>query len=57
MDVNELYDELIQLDLFTEDELKLITDINGYSVDTLNECIYARYGYNSFEQMQGEHWQ
>jgi len=32
----------------------LITNINGYSIDTLNDCIYARYGYRSYEQMHEE---
>ena len=53
-DVNELYNELIELDYFTSDELDLITSINGWSIDTLNDCIYARYGYRSLEQMNGE---
>lgn len=51
-DVNKLWDKLIEQELFTEEELRLVTDINGYSVETLNECIYARYGYRSLEQME-----
>ena len=54
LDVNDLYETLIDEELFTEDELRLITDINGYSIDTLNDCIFARYGYRSYEQMKGE---
>lgn len=54
LDVNELYETLVDEELFTEDELRLITDINGYSIDTLNDCIFARYGYRSYEQMKGE---
>jgi hypothetical protein len=53
-DVNDLYNELIELDYFTNDELDLITSINGWSIETLNDCIYARYGYHSLEQMNGE---
>ena len=56
MTAEELFDKLINLNLFTEDELSLITDINGFSVETLNDCIYARYGYRDFDQMQEEHW-
>jgi len=52
--VNELYNKLIDEGLFTEEELQLITDINGYSIETLNDCIYARYGYRSYEQMTEE---
>lgn len=53
--VSELYDLLVEGEYFTEAELDLITCINGYSEETLNDCIYARYGYRSYEQMvEGE---
>lgn len=51
-DVNELYNALIDGDYFTEEELNLLTAINGYNVETLEEAIYARYGYRSFDQMK-----
>lgn len=47
----KLWFELIERGLFTFDELKLLTDINGFSVETLNDAIYARYGYRDLEQM------
>ena len=50
-DVNVLWDELLEQELFTYDELRLLTNINGYSVETLNDAIYARYGYRDYEQM------
>jgi hypothetical protein len=53
-EVGKLWDSLIEGGYFTEGELKLITNINGYSIKTLNECIYARYGYRSLKQMQEE---
>lgn len=49
-----LYDELISRGMFTNDELELITNINGLSIETLNDCIYSRFGYRSLEQMLGE---
>jgi len=52
--VDELWQKLIDEQLFTEDELQLITNINGYSIETLNDCLYARYGYRSYEQMTDE---
>jgi hypothetical protein len=52
--VNALYNQLIELDLFTDKELELITNINGYSIDTLNDCLYSRFGYRSLSQMLGE---
>jgi hypothetical protein len=51
---NAVYTYLIDNELFTEKELELITNINGYSIDTLNACIYARFGYHSLEQLQEE---
>ena len=51
--VNELYEKLIDGEYFTSEELDLITSINGYSIDTLNDCIYARYGFRDYDQMKG----
>ena len=50
-DVNVLWDELLEQELFTYEELRLITNINGYSIETLNDALYARYGYRDYEQM------
>lgn len=54
MTADDLYDKLVEEGLFTEEELALVTNINGFMVETLNECIFARYGYRSYEQMKGE---
>ena len=50
-DVNVLWNELLEQELFTYDELRLLTNINGYSVETLNDAIFSRYGYRDYEQM------
>ena len=34
----------------TENELQLITDINGYDLETLEDVLYARTGYRSWDQ-------
>ena len=47
----ELYKELTALKLFTHEELKLLVQINGFSIETLNDAIFARYGYRDYEQM------
>ena len=49
--VKELYQELIDLELFTWRELRLLTNINGFSIETLNDAIFARYGYRDYQQM------
>jgi len=50
-EVDDLWSYLADNELFTEAELQLITNINGYTIDTLNDCIYARFGYRSLDQM------
>ena len=50
-DVDYLYQALIDDEYFTEEELQLVTDVAGYSLGTLNDCIYSRYGYQDFEQL------
>lgn len=54
MEIIEIYNNLIDNGYFTEKELELITDINGYNLETLNDAIYARYGYRDYEQLTQE---
>ena len=50
----QVWDLLLQYDIATENELKLVTTINGYNIDTLNDVLYARTGLRSIEQMINE---
>ena len=52
--INEVWDLLIEYGVATQEELKLITCINGYNMDTMNSVIYARTGYQDIEQIQDE---
>ena len=52
--MNEVLDLLIEYSVATQEELELITCINGYNIDTLNDVIYARTGYHDIEQLQDE---
>lgn len=54
LNANELWDELLENELFTEEELRLLTNINGFNIETLNDAIFARYGYRDYNQMMGE---
>ena len=54
MDKNEIWEELITRGIATEEELQLMTDINGYSEETLMDVLFARTGYRNFEQMEDE---
>lgn len=47
---NAIWDFITQNEIATEEELQLVTCINGYSVDTLNDIIFARTAYRSMEQ-------
>ena len=49
MDIAKLWDLIVEYGVATEEELQLITSINGYSLEALVDVIYARTGY-SIEQ-------
>ena len=49
----DLWDWIVAEGIATEEELQLVTDINGFSEDTLNDIIYARTGYNDKNQYLG----
>lgn len=40
---NAIYSFLVEYEYFTEDELRLVTDINGNRTEVLNDCCRARY--------------
>ena len=50
--IEQYWDKLIEYNLATDEELRLITYINGYSVDTLDDVLYARSGYRDLEQFE-----
>ena len=45
---------MIDEGLATEEELQLVTDVAGYSEQTLMDVLYCRTGYRNFEQMEDE---
>tara|TARA_R110000787_G_scaffold224042_1_gene332287 strand:+ start:46 stop:228 length:183 start_codon:yes stop_codon:yes gene_type:complete len=47
-----LWDHLIETGLATEDELCLVTSINGTNLESLESVLYCRTGYRSLEQLQ-----
>lgn len=50
-ETEKLYDYLIDTGVCTEDELALLTSINGTNIDTLEAALYSRTGYRSLEQI------
>jgi hypothetical protein len=54
MKIETLWDNLVDYSIATGEELQLVTKINGYSENSLNDVLYVRTGYRSWEQYQGE---
>ena len=52
----ELWDAIVEHGIATEEELELVTAINGYHDDALNDVIFVRTGYRNIEQLL-EDWQ
>lgn len=53
-ETERLYDYLIETKACTEDELSLLTSINGTNLDTLESALYSRTGYRSLDQIEEE---
>ena len=54
MTKDEMWEYLESKNIATYDEIVLVTDINGYTEETLLDILYARTGYRNFEQMKDE---
>lgn len=49
-----VWETLVDMEIATDEELQLVTSINGYNIDTLNDIIYVRTGYHDIEQLAME---
>ena len=56
MDRYDIWDAIVEHGIATEEELELVTAINGYHDDALNDVIYVRTGYRNIEQLL-EDWE
>ena len=55
MDISTMWDIIVEeYGIATWEELELITAIDGYNEDTLNNVIYVRTGYNDIYQLLDE---
>jgi len=54
MKLDNIWEYLVTYEIATESELELVTNINGYKEETLNDVIYARTGYRNIEQLNEE---
>ncbi len=46
----ELYDFIVDNNIATEEEVRLVTNINGWNEETMFDIIFARTGLRSYEQ-------
>ena len=51
MELDLIYDFITDNNIATEQEINLITCINGYNEKTLNNIIFVRTGYHDTEQL------
>lgn len=51
MDKNEMWDKLEELGV-SEETIRVVTDINGYSEETMLDILYAVTGYRNFDQLE-----
>lgn len=49
-----LWDFIIDNNIATESELQLVTSINGWTEETMNDVIYAKKGLRSYDQCKDE---
>lgn len=52
--IESVWELLVDMEIATDEELQLVTSINGYNIDTLNDVIYVRTGYHDIEQLEME---
>lgn len=53
MSVDEMWDYLLDMGV-SEQTLQVVTDINGYSEQTMCDILYAVSGYRDFDQLDEE---
>ena len=46
-----IWDYLVDNEIATKDEIALVTSINGYNEEALNDILFCRTGYRSVEQI------
>lgn len=51
MDRDQMWDALIEQGV-SEQTLQIVTAINGYKTETLEDVLYAHTGYRSFDQIE-----
>lgn len=50
MNLEEIIDYLVDNGIATKDEIELVTNINGYNEESINDIIYYRTAFHDIEQ-------
>ena len=53
-DMHELWDYIIDYGIATEDEVALVTSINGTNLEAFESILFSRTGYRDLEQIKME---
>lgn len=48
--IDKLWDLLVNYELASESTLQLVTRLNGYNLETMEDVLYVLTGYHSYEQ-------
>jgi len=48
--IEKLWDLIVNDELATVQSLQLVTRLNGYTLETMEDILYALTGYHSYEQ-------
>ena len=54
MTPEEMWDCLVETVGVSEETLRIVTDVSGYSTDTLEAVLYSVTGYQDFDQLEDE---
>jgi hypothetical protein len=46
-----LVDTMVEYGICNDDEVRLVSAINGYSIESMLDILYARTGFRSLEQL------
>lgn len=50
MSIEEMWDMLLELGV-EEEVLRVVTAINGYNEKSMEDILYVKFGYHSFDQL------
>lgn len=47
--IEDIYELMIEYNIATEEEINLVTCINGYNIESLEDIIFVRTGYHNID--------